>query len=484
MTPVLRSSSPTSVGGARAQAGAPRSVAIRLGALVGVFALAAASLPLGGPGARVAEGCDTCVRPARSSLSNGLTCIFCGNHRDRQVLVLMAYHVGARDEPPRGAGTARVVEHMLARAPLPSFPAAGRDPDASRAAGSDVTHDLTWFSHAVERDDLERALRLEAERMRSAVLDEELFRRERERCLREAAESELNPVRRLWGALYAAAFRVHPYGRPRRGLPEDLRDLSEKAARDFQRAFFHPDNATLVLVGDLPEPGLALLVERVFGDIPRSAGIPVPLATEPPQTEARRVVLEAPGAPARLLLGFRLPAVEHPDHPALLALRAALGARLGRIPDFEGKARSAGLRPESPLDYRDPHLLLLSAEAVSPDALTEVEARLRQAVEELSSQVLPAADVEAAKKRAAAELAGPSTIDPPPAGEGDYLSRFYVDVALALARRARRAAYLDGDYRRRLGEVDGARMHEAAAKYLVRANATSAVGVGAAGAGR
>lgn len=396
-----------------------------------------------------------------------------GNHRDRVVLVMMAYRTGVRNEPVHGAGTAIVLEHLLARAPLPSLGRLADAPGAPGSSGSDVAHDLIYFWRAVDRDQLGLALQLEAERMTRAPLDEERFRTEVARCRKELAEAEENPVAQLWKAFFAAAFPVHPYGRPRRGLPGDLAALTLKGVTDFRSTFIHPDGATLIVLGDLP-PDLTRQVEAAFGGIPRSPGIPVPVALEPPQREPRRVELRAPGAAPRLLLGFHLPAVDHPDHPVLLAAKSVLARRLQQLPDLEEVGRLVSVRAESPLHYRDPHLLILIAEATGPEALPGLERRMWSTVDGLASAPPTEEEMAAARAATLAEIAGPDELDPPPAGEGDFLARYYVEVALAYARRAPRAAYFDGPYADRLKDLSAARIRAVAAQYLVRPNSTVA----------
>ncbi|MBI5368265.1 MAG: insulinase family protein [Planctomycetes bacterium] len=453
----------------------PRPGACRAAAAAAlVCALAAAALA---PTAttRFAAACDDCAEETQVVLPNGLRVLRRGNHREAVVLVLIAYHAGVRHEAVRAAGTAHVLERLLRGGPAGEGGALQPLANVSEPVGSDVRHDVTCFWEAVAPANLGPALAYEARRMRGAALEEGRFREVLTSCVAEARAAEENPVRRLWGAFFRAAFPVHPYGRPRRGVPEETANLAPARVREFYDTFYRPDNATLVLLGDIPEDRIGRMVAESLGTLPRSSGIPVPIALEPPQTAPRRVELRAPTPWGRVLLGFRLPAVEHADHPALAIARALLAARLRAAGDADGLARELAVWGESAVDYRDPHLLVLAAEAAAPAALPELEERLRGLVTALGATAAGAEELEAARRAAAAEIGGAPALDPPPAGQGDALLRYYLEVAQGLARRAPRAEFLAGAYGARLRAVDGDAVRAAAARYLTPQASTVAV---------
>ena len=224
---------------------------------------------------------------------------------------------------------------------------------------------------------------LESDRMKNPVFRE--FYTEREVVKEKRRQRyEANPEGALSEALIALAFAVHPYRNPVIGWPSDIdRLLRPDALRHF-KTFYAPNNAVLVLVGDLDPEHTVRIIEEQFGSIPPQP-LPEPHITqEPPQRGERRASVRFDAQP-RFMIGYHIPAMGHPDHYALQVAAAVMGR--GRTSRFyrsliDGKRLAASIDVSvSPL--RDPGLLTISATPRSPHTPEELEKEIGAEIERL-----------------------------------------------------------------------------------------------------
>lgn len=224
---------------------------------------------------------------------------------------------------------------------------------------------------------------LESDRMKNPVFRE--FYTEREVVKEERRQRyEANPEGALSEALIALAFAAHPYRNPVIGWPSDIdRLLRPDALRHF-KTFYAPNNAVLVLVGDLDPEQTVRIIEEQFGSIPPQS-LPEPHITqEPPQRGERRASVRFDAQP-RFMIGYHIPAMGHPDHHALQVAAAIMGR--GRTSRFyrsliDGKRLAASIDVSvSPL--RDPGLLTVSATPRSPHTPEELEKEIGAEIERL-----------------------------------------------------------------------------------------------------
>lgn len=317
------------------------------------------------------------VRAGR--LGNGLQTVLARAAGEGLVVVSVRYRVGSRDDPPGRAGLAHLVEHLLFTGSRHTYRGDYRSfvyPTRALGVNATTAADATTYFQAVPRENLERVLWLESDRMgfmrgqvRAGEL--ELARGVVDNEVRERRRNDAQGAlyRRLLNAVYPAP---HPYFEPEDG--EQLRGVQVADIEAFHARHYAPANASLVLVGDLPAEAEAW-VERYFGDLP--GGTPPPRSEVPPSPLRgdARVVARSPGPHARVLLGWATPGLLAPgdaEADVLAAIvRQNVGARL--VPRAGAIARvTAGQ-----LSLPDTSLLALDAVArpgVGVDAaLAEVE---------------------------------------------------------------------------------------------------------------
>jgi zinc protease len=233
---------------------------------------------------------------SRHTLDNGLDVLIHEDHGCPIVAVNVWYHVGSKNERPGRTGFAHLFEHMMFKGSKNVEPE-GHPSWISSIGGQSnayTTEDATVFWETVPSQYLPLVLWLEADRLATLRIDEDVFRTERE-VVKEERRMRIDnqPYGRLNELIYDQAFTVHPYKHPTIGSMKDLEAASINDVRDFFRTYYVPNNATLVLVGDFSTKEAQDLVTKYLGRVPKSdRAVPRDIPKEPPQTKERRVKLE------------------------------------------------------------------------------------------------------------------------------------------------------------------------------------------------
>jgi zinc protease len=272
------------------------------------------------------------------TLSNGLRLLLVEDHSTPILNLQVWYHVGSKDERPGRTGFAHLFEHLMFKGSAHVAPEEhSRIVESAGGVDNAYTNDdVTVYWETVPSNFLERVLWLEADRMASLNVDQANFLSEREVVKEERRlRIENPPYGRLFEDLYAVAFTVHPYHHTTMGSMEDLDKATLPDVQEFYRLFYRPDNAILIVVGDvLPEP-LFAGAEKYFAGIPKSAQ-PVPRLelAEPPQTD-EKLSTKSYGANSPLpavVEGYIMPAAFSPDYYALnLASNILSGGESSRL---------------------------------------------------------------------------------------------------------------------------------------------------------
>lgn len=228
-------------------------------------------------------------------LDNGLQVVAIPNHRAPIVVHMMWYRVGSADDPVGKSGIAHFLEHLMFKgtdklAPGEFSRIVARNGGQENAFTS---WDYTGYFQRVARDRLEIVMELEAGRMRGLNLDEEVVRPERDVILEErSARTDNRPSSLLAEQIGAAQFLRHPYGTPIIGWRHEIETLDRTDALAFYRRYYAPDNAILVVAGDISAAELKPLAEKYYGIIPSIGIAPRQRPKEPPQISPRRVSLK------------------------------------------------------------------------------------------------------------------------------------------------------------------------------------------------
>ncbi|MBX3514600.1 MAG: insulinase family protein [Xanthobacteraceae bacterium] len=228
-------------------------------------------------------------------LANGLEVVVIPDRRTPVVTHMIWYRVGSADETPGKSGLAHFLEHLMFKG-TEKNPAGKFSQVVATIGGQEnafTSQDYTAYFQRVTKDNLEQVMTFEADRMTGLRLTDEVVLPERQVVLEERrTRTDNDPAAQLAEALTAALYVNHPYGRPIIGWMHEIRQLSRESALDFYKRFYTPNNAVLVLAGDLDEKEARALAEKTYGKVPRVAEVaPRVRPTEPEPHAHRRLTL-------------------------------------------------------------------------------------------------------------------------------------------------------------------------------------------------
>lgn len=230
--------------------------------------------------------------PKTYTLENGLEVVLIENHRAPVVTQMMFYKVGAADEVPGASGLAHLVEHLMFKG-TETRPEGGFSKIVARNGGNDNAFtgwDMTGYFQNIARDRLGLVMEMEADRMRNLRLSVADVQTERDVVLEERrSRVETRPAAQLNEQMRAALFMQHPYGRPITGWRHELETLTLEQVMAFYRRYYTPNNAVLVVAGDITLEELKPLVAASYGRIPAGPPVVRDWVREPEPFAMRRV---------------------------------------------------------------------------------------------------------------------------------------------------------------------------------------------------
>jgi zinc protease len=289
---------------------------------------------------------------------------------------------------------AHVLEHMMFKGTR-TVPGGEFSRLVAAAGGREnafTSRDFTGYHQQLHKSKLELAFRLEADRMANLVITKEEFDKEIRVVMEERRlRTDDQPHGVLNERLMAAVFSTHPYGRPVIGWMSDLENMTHLDALEWYRRWYAPNNATLVVAGDVAAAEVFALAERHFGALEAKV-LPVRKPQdEPPQRGIRRLVVKAPAELPALTMAWRAPVlrdVETEWEPYALEMLAGVldgsdAARLNsRLVREEKIANAAGASYES--TQRGPGLFVVNGVPAAGRTVGELEAALRRELEKIA----------------------------------------------------------------------------------------------------
>ncbi len=335
-------------------------------------------------------------------LDNGLHVIL---HQDAStpiVAVSVMYHVGSKNEERDRRGFAHFFEHLLfegseniARGEFSKY--------VEKAGGvlnANTTGDRTYYYEVLPSNQLELGLWLESERMLHARVDQKGVDTQREVVKEERRQRyENQPYGSILIEVLKNAYKEHPYQWPTIGFMEDLNAASEADYKAFYKKFYVPNNAVLVITGDIDPAKTRELVGKYFGSIPKGPDVVQPTVVEPPLTsEVRNVVYDRIQLPA-VVVAYRIPANGTADFYAVDLLNRLLSngnsSRLNKaLKDQQQKAVYTGAFS---LPFEDPGLAIMFSIANGGVDVNDLERAMDAEVQRIQREGVPQAELEKLK---------------------------------------------------------------------------------------
>lgn len=347
-------------------------------------------------------------------LDNGMQVVVIPDTRSPVVTHMVWYKVGAADEPKGVSGIAHFLEHLMFKS-TENIPSGEFSKIVSRLGGQDnafTGHDITSYFQRISKDRLRKVMEMEADRMANLKLADKEVLTERDVILEERrSRIENNPAAILDEQMDAALYINHPYGIPVIGWEHEIAALSRENAMTFYKRYYAPNNAILVVAGDVTADEVRSLASEIYGKIPANPAAPrADRPSDPPQRAARRVTLEDPRAgKASLHRDYLVPSymTAAPGEAEAIDLLMKIAAdgptsRIYRKLVVEEKVASSagGSFMGSGLDSGK---ISLYAVAADGNDLAKIEASLDAVIGELAANGVTAAELDRAKNAYVAE---------------------------------------------------------------------------------
>jgi zinc protease len=347
-------------------------------------------------------------------LSNGLKLIVREDHRAPTVVHMVWYRAGSMDETNGRTGVAHVLEHMMFKGT--EKVKAGEFSRLVAAVGGRenafTSRDYTAYFQQIEKSKLDDVMKLEADRMSNLNFDDAEFFKEIQVVMEERRlRTEDNPNSLLNESLMATAYMSSPYRHPVVGWMNDLQNMKPSDARDWYRSWYKPNNATVVITGDVDAKQVLASVEKYYG---ANAAQELPVRKpqiEPPQKGIKQVQVKAPADSAQLTMAWKVPRLEpgnldNPEPYALELLTAVLdgydNARLNRVLVKQEKVvNDVGVGYD--MISRGPELFQISATMAKGKSVAQAQASIRKALDELKQKGILESELKRIKVRILSE---------------------------------------------------------------------------------
>ena len=407
------------------------------------------------------------------TLANGMKIIVKEDHRSPVAVSMVWYRAGSMDEVSGTTGVAHMLEHMMFKG-TQKVPAGEFSRTIARAGGREnafTSRDYTAYYEQLHKSRLPLALELEADRMVNLSFAGDEFPKELKVVMEERRSRTDDSARsQLHEQLMATIYLSHPYRTPVIGWMSDLQDMQLADARGWYEKWYAPNNATLVVAGDVDPEEVFRLAEKTFGSIPARALPERKGQIEPPQSGIKRITVKAPAELPYLVMAYRTPAlrdVQNDWEPyALFVLNGILdgndASRLNR--ELVRKLRVADSANSSyDLINRGPVLFFLDGVPAEGKTVADVETALRDQIRMLLEQGVSDDELQRVK----AQLAAAQVY----ARDSVYYQALRIGMLHTIG-----LPYDSSDLQvRKMREVTAEQVREVARKYFIDDNLTVAV---------
>lgn len=359
----------------------------------------------GGASLGAAQDPDPFGRVVEHRLPNGLKVLILKESRAPIISVQVWYKVGSRNEELGKTGLSHLTEHLMFKGTEKYGPKVFSR-EVQKAGGMDnafTSRDYTAYFENGPPTQLKRWLNMEADRMRGLKVSEEDFVTEQKVVLEERRQrTEDDPVNFLAEELMAAAYKAHPYQWPVIGWFHDIQSLTRSDFLKHYQQYYQPNNAIVVVVGDVEPQEAIKEIEAAFAHLPRGPEPPKVTAQEPRQYGERRVIVHREAQLPYVLMAYHAPNWEHEDAYALELLSRVLSqGRSSRL--YHRLVYQQRLALEAGADYdfdtANPPVFTLHAQPLPGKTTAQLEAALEKEIKQLQTELVGEAELLKAKNQ-------------------------------------------------------------------------------------
>lgn len=406
------------------------------------------------------------------TLDNGMKVIVKTDRRAPVAVSQVWYKAGSMDESYGATGVAHVLEHMMFKGTrdVPAGEFSRRIAAAGGRENAFTSRDHTAYFQTLQKDRLELALKLEADRMANLTLSPDEFAKEIQVVMEERRmRTEDNPQAKLYEGMMASAYQTHPYRHPVIGWMDDLMNMRVEDARDWYQRWYAPNNATLIVAGDVDPNQVFAWAKQYFGPL---AARPLPQRkpqAEPEQKGEKQVVVKAPAKQPVVALAWQVPKLDDPDKdaaPYALEILAGVLDGHGSARLNQALVRDQKIATDASAGYdavaRGPALFMLDATPAEGKSVAEVAAALKQEIARLVKDGVGEAELARVKAQVLA-------------GQVFQQDSLFYQAMLMGEWTTAGLDYKARDTRfRKLKEVSAEQVRDVAARYLVDEKLTQA----------
>lgn len=338
------------------------------------------------------------------TLKNGLKVYVIEEHSSPVVSVQVWYKVGSKNEVVGITGSAHLLEHMMFRGTKEIKDFSQIIDELGGMDNAFTSFDETAYWCEIPSSAVEKVLYMEADRMRNITFDG--FDEERNVVIEERRWRTENDQRgALWEALFSTIFWAHPYGKPVIGWRSDLENVNLEKIKQFYETYYAPNNAYLIVVGDVKAEEVFKIAENYFGKY-ESKEIPKFYTTEPKQRGPRRTEIKKEGFATYIAVAYRVPKASSEYSPAVSLLADILGggktSKLYKSIVYE-KQLASSIRA-SYYGLKDEGLLIIFATLQQGKDINELEKAINEEIENLRKNKVSEEELIRAKNNQLADL--------------------------------------------------------------------------------
>ncbi len=398
-------------------------------------------------------------------LDNGMKLIVREDHRAPVVISQVWYKIGSNYEHDGITGVSHALEHMMFKG-TQAHPSGEFSRIIAENGGREnafTGRDYTAYYQELEKSRLPVSFELEADRMRNLLLPPAEFAKEIKVVMEERRlRTEDDPQSLTYEQFLAAAFLSSPNRIPVIGWMDDLENLHVTDVHDWYQLWYSPNNATLVVVGDVQPEAVYALAKRYFGPLKAESLPPSKPRNEVPQLGQRRITVKVPAQLPYLIMGYKTPVLRTVSEPweayALEVLTGILdGGQSARLPSRLVRGAQVAAEVDAGYDLYDrlDNLLLLDGTPTQGHSIADLEKALRAEVQQLREAPVSSAELERVKAQVVANAVYQRD------------SIFYQAMQLGRVETVGLDWRVVDEYPERIRAVTAAQVQQVAKKYLI-----------------